>query len=97
MEDENIYSTQGEVFTNITSDYFGLYTIDPIYDTILEACWECVALHIIRVMDQTMKVKSILEENQVAISQVLSQAFFIFYLFFQFCDVAKLAIIYKMI
>jgi hypothetical protein len=45
-------------------------------------------------MDQKMKVKIILEENQVAISQVLSQADFIF---FQFCDVAKLAVSHKMI
>ncbi len=60
----------------------------------LEACWEHVALHLIRVMDQKMKVKIILEENQVAISQVLSQADFIF---FQFCDVAKLAVSHKMI
>jgi len=78
VEDENIYSTQGEVFTNITSLYLGLYTIDPIYDKVLEACLEGVALHGIRVIDQKMKVKIILEENQVAISQVLSQAGFFF-------------------
>ncbi len=94
MEDENIYGTQGEVFTNITSVYFHLYTIDAIYEKVLEACWEHVALHLIRVMDQKMKVKIILEENQVAISQVLSQADFFF---FQFCDVAKLAVSHKMI
>jgi hypothetical protein len=45
---------------------------------VLEACWECVALQVIRVMDQKMRVKIILEENQVAISQVLSQAGFFF-------------------
>jgi hypothetical protein len=94
VEDENIYSTQGEVFTNITSLYFGLYTIDPIYDKVLEACLEGVALHGIRVMDQKMKVKIILEENQVAISQTFVTSRFFFS---QFCDVAELAIIHKMI
>ncbi len=73
---------------------FSLYTIDPIYDKVLEACSEGVALHGIRVMDQKMKVKIILEENQVAISQTfVTSRFFLS----QFCDVAKLAIIHKMI